>query len=266
MVDSHAHRPRKRFGQHFLKDAAIVNHMIAAVNPQLDDHLVEIGPGMGVLTQELLPLVTALDAVELDRDIIPKLKAVCLPLGKLCIHSADALRFDYCALVNAQEKLRIVGNLPYNISTPLLFHLIDQIHCIADMHFMLQKEVVDRIAALPNSSDYGKLSIMVQWHCYAERLFDVSPEAFSPPPKVDSAVVRLVPHTKPPVQVSDRNAFTHIVTQAFAQRRKTLRNNLKKCLAVDAIEAAGIDPQRRAETLTLQEFAQLANAYSDQLA
>jgi len=257
------HRPRKRFGQHFLKDFYVVQRIVTAIAPRPGEHLVEIGPGMGVLTQELLPLVGKLDAVELDRDLIPKLKAVCLPLGALTIHSADALRFEFCDLAAEAEKLRIVGNLPYNISTPLIFHLIEQIHCIKDMHFMLQKEVVDRLAAAPNCADYGKLSIMIQYHCQVLHLFNVPPDAFSPPPKVDSAIVRLIPRPSPPVVLKDPVLFEKIVTAAFAQRRKTLRNNLKDWLKPERWHATGIDPQRRAETLSLEEFARLANAVID---
>jgi 16S rRNA (adenine1518-N6/adenine1519-N6)-dimethyltransferase len=257
------HRPRKRFGQHFLKDFHIVQRIVAAIDPHPGDHLVEIGPGMGVMTQELLPLVAKLDAVELDRDLIPKLQATCLPLGPMTIHSADALRFDFCALAAASEKLRITGNLPYNISTPLIFHLIEQMHCILDMHFMLQKEMVDRIAAAPNCSDYGKLSVMIQYHCQVQHLFNVPPDAFSPPPKVDSAVVRLIPHSSPPVALKDPAVFEKIVSAAFAQRRKTLRNNLKDWLNAEQWSTTGIDPQRRAETLSLEEFAVLANAVAD---
>jgi len=256
------HRPRKRFGQHFLKDFTIVQQIIAAINPQHNEHIVEIGPGLGVLTEKLLPLVGMLDAVELDRDLIPKLQATYLPLGNFTIHSADALRFDFCALAVGEGKLRIVGNLPYNISTPLIFHLIDQLNCIHDMHFMLQKEVVDRLAARPNCSDYGKLSVMIQYHCAVDSLFNVPPDAFSPPPKVDSAIVRLVPHKTPPVDVKDLAVFEKLVSSAFAQRRKTLRNNLKDWLADDQWQAVGIDPQRRAETLSLAEFARLAEIVS----
>jgi 16S rRNA (adenine1518-N6/adenine1519-N6)-dimethyltransferase len=252
------HRPRKRFGQHFLRDYGTVQHIVTAINPHKDDHVVEIGPGLGVLTEKLLPWVDKLDAVELDRDLVPKLQATYLPLGNFSIHSADALRFDYCALASGKEKLRIVGNLPYNISTPLIFHLIAQIHCIKDMHFMLQKEVVDRLAAQPNCSDYGKLSIMIQYHCQVHSLFNVPPDAFSPPPKVDSSIVRLVPHPRPPVQVNDLATFEKLVSSAFAQRRKTLRNNLKDWLSESQWQTAGIDPQRRAETLSLEEFARLA--------
>lgn len=261
-----SHRPRKRFGQHFLKDVYVVQRIVAAINPRPAEHLVEIGPGMGVLTQELLPLVHKLDAVELDRDLIPKLHTACLPLGALTIHSADALRFDFCALATLGEPLRIVGNLPYNISTPLIFHLIEQVRCIKDMHFMLQKEVVDRLAAAPNCADYGRLSVMVQYHCQVQHLFNVPPDAFSPPPKVDSAIVRLIPHPSPPVSLLDPSVFEKIVIAAFAQRRKTLRNNLKHWLNAEQWHTTGIDPQRRAETLSLEEFARLANAVTEERA
>jgi 16S rRNA (adenine1518-N6/adenine1519-N6)-dimethyltransferase len=254
------HRPRKRFGQHFLKDFDVVQRIVAAIDPHDDEHIVEIGPGMGVLTEKLLPLVAKLDAVELDRDLIPKLQATYLPLGDFAIHSADALRFDFCTLAANNKKLRIVGNLPYNISTPLIFHLIEQVHCIQDMHFMLQKEVVDRLAARPNSSDYGKLSVMIQYHCAVHSLFNVPPDAFSPPPKVDSSMVHLEPHPLPPVQIKDLAIFKKLVSSAFAQRRKTLRNNLKDWLSNDQWQAVGIDPQRRAETLSLEEFARLSHA------
>jgi 16S rRNA (adenine1518-N6/adenine1519-N6)-dimethyltransferase len=257
--DSVPHRPRKRFGQHFLKDLNVVQHMVAAVNPQHDDSIVEIGPGLGALTQALLPHVKHMHAVELDRDIVPKLQKKTLPLGNLTIHGADALQFNFCSLQEPQQKLRIVGNLPYNISTPLLFALIAQAHCIKDMHFMLQKEVVDRLAALPDSSNYGRLSVIIQYHCHVEKLFNVPPDAFSPPPKVDSAVVRLVPYAQTPVVVDNLERFEQLVGQAFSQRRKTLRNNLKGLVTDAQFAAVSIDPQRRAETLSLHEFAALAN-------
>ena len=254
-----SHRPRKRFGQHFLKDPNVVAHIVAAINPQREDRIVEIGPGLGALTQALLPYLQHMHAVELDRDILPKLQKKTLPLGNLTIHGADALQFDFCSLAPNQEKLRIVGNLPYNISTPLMFALIGQAHCIQDMHFMLQKEVVDRIASSPNTANYGKLSVMVQYYCQVDKLFNVPPDAFSPPPKVDSAVVRLTPYTHAPVSVKDIEVFEKVVSRAFAQRRKTLRNNLKDLVSDAQFTTAGIDPQRRAETLSLQEFAVLAN-------
>ena len=249
------HRARKRFGQNFLTDSSVVQQIVNAIAPSPRDHMVEIGPGMGVMTQELLPQVNYLDAVELDRDLVAKLTQPPLPIGNFTIHSADALKFDFCSLAKSDEKLRIVGNLPYNISTPLIFHLLEQLGCIADMYFMLQKEVVDRLAASPGHSNYGKLSVMVQYYCYVEKVFDVGPKAFSPPPKVDSSVVRMVPHKKPPINIANFSQLETVVSAAFAQRRKTLRNNLKKLIVEERMRASGIDPSRRAETLSLEEFA-----------
>lgn len=251
------HKARKRFGQNFLHDRHVIDRIVRAIHPKAGERLVEIGPGLGALTLPLLQAAGRLEVVELDRDLIPKLEQQCIGQGDLIIHSADALKFDFCALA-AGSKLRIAGNLPYNISTPLIFHLLEQAHCIDDMHFMLQKEVVDRLAAAPDSSDYGRLSVMVQYRCKVERLFLVPPGAFTPAPKVDSAIVRLEPYVTPPVEV-DAGALEKLVAQAFSQRRKTLRNTLKGLLDAATIEAAGIDPQRRAETLSLQEFAALAN-------
>ena len=177
----------------------------------------------------------------------------------LTIHSADALKFDFSALAKPEEKLRIIGNLPYNISTPLLFHLLENASCIADMQFMLQKEVVDRICAAPGSKKYGRLSVMMQYYCTTECLFDVFPESFDPAPKVMSAVIKLIPHPKPPVVVNDLAVFKQVVTQAFSQRRKTLRNSLKKLISEDCLVSLGIDPVARAETISLLEFANLSN-------
>ena len=252
-------QPKKRFGQHFLHDRGIVQRILDAFDPQPGETLVEIGPGPGALTRPLLERCTPLHVVELDRDLAARLRAD-FPPAQLAVHEADALKFDFCSLVPAGRTLRIIGNLPYNISTPLLFHLLEQRHCISDMLFMLQKEVVDRMAATPGSKDYGRLSVMLQWQLRVEKLFDVRPGAFTPPPKVDSSVVRLVPHATAPIQVRDADAFAHVVRAAFAQRRKTLRNNLKGLMTAETLESLGIDPQRRAETLTLVEFAALANA------
>lgn len=251
------HRPRKRFGQNFLHDSRVVDRIVRAIDPHPGDRLVEIGPGLGALTAPLLACVAPIDAVELDRDLIARLTD---RFGdRLRLHSADALRFDFCALA-AEGRLRVVGNLPYNISTPLIFHLLDQAACVQDMHFMLQKEVVDRLAAAPGGGDYGRLSVMVQQRCRVERLFTVPPGAFHPPPKVDSAVVRLVPYETPPVTVADPALFAHIVARAFSQRRKTLRNTLRGELDADTIAACGIDPGRRAETLSVAEYGCLAEA------
>lgn len=252
------HRPRKRFGQHFLRDARVIERIVAALAPKAQHHVVEIGPGEGALTRELIGKVAHLDVVELDRDLVAQLRES-LP-ETVTIHSADALKFDFCTLAASANKLHVIGNLPYNISTPLLFHLLDQAQCVGDMLFMLQKEVVDRLAAAPGGKDYGRLSVMVQYRCRVEKLFTVPPGAFQPPPKVDSAVVRLTPHTAPSVDVRDPEVFARVVQAAFSQRRKTLRNSLKGQVSAEAMTALGIDPVRRAETLSLQEFAALANA------
>lgn len=258
------HRARKRFGQHFLHDPAIIARLVAAIRPRPGERLVEIGPGLGALTRPVLQAAGRLDVVELDRDVVPHLRRACADLEGLHVHLGDALRFDYCALAEPQSadapSLRVVGNLPYNISTPLLFHLIAQAHCIRDMHFMLQKEVVDRIVAGPGEDAYGRLGIMVQFHCRAERLFTIRPGAFNPPPKVDSAVVRLVPHAEPPVRVQDPARLAQVVTQAFGQRRKTLRNALKGLLDAETIAALDIDPGLRPERVDLAGFARLADA------
>ena len=254
------HRPRKRFGQNFLQDPNVVVKIAHAIAPAPDDHLVEIGPGLGALTEALLPQVEAMDAVELDRDLIPRLAQRCGALGKLQIHSADALKFDFASLAADGRPLRIIGNLPYNISTPLMFHLLKSRAVIRDMHFMLQKEVVDRLAATPGGKDYGRLSVMMQYHCAVDSLFDVPPGAFNPAPKVMSAVVRLRPWDEPPVEVPDAASLEKLVTQAFSQRRKTLRNTLKGLLSAEQIAARDIDPARRAETLSLTEFAALSRA------
>lgn len=256
------HRARKRFGQHFLQDASVVMRMVNAINPLPGDHIIEIGPGLGILTEALLAHVPKMDAVELDRDIIPILEERCRLLGQLSIHAADALRFDFASLKTDKRPLRVVGNLPYNISTPLMFHLLEFRHLIQDMHFMLQKEVVDRLAAQPGKKDYGRLSVIMQYHCQVESLFDVPPDAFNPPPKVDSAIVRLVPYETPPVEVQNLQALETIVTAAFSQRRKTLRNTLRNYLSAEQIAAQDIEPGRRAETISLDEFAALANVFA----
>jgi 16S rRNA (adenine1518-N6/adenine1519-N6)-dimethyltransferase len=254
-----SHRPRKRFGQNFLHDPAVIGRIVAAISPASSEHLVEIGPGQGAITVPLLQRAGRLDVVELDRDLVGPLQARCADLGELTIFNADALRFDFCTLADS-TPLRIVGNLPYNISTPLLFHLLTQHRCIRDMHFMLQKEVVERMAATPGSRQYGRLSVMLQYRCEVMHLFDIGPGAFSPPPRVESAFVRLVPYAHPTVQVDDEVVFEQLVRQAFSQRRKTLRNALRGTLEADAISALGIDPSARAETLAISEFAALANS------
>jgi len=253
-----SHRPRKRFGQNFLHDERVIHAIVACISPRPDEHLVEIGPGQGALTRLLLPECGRLDAVELDRDLVGYLKRRFADEERLSIHSADAMKFDFSALCRG-GSLRVVGNLPYNISTPLLFHLFGQSACIRDMHFMLQKEVVDRLCAEPGGKDYGRLSVMAQYHCSMEPLLEVGPESFTPAPKVVSAVVRLVPHEQRPVLL-DSEILGRVVTAAFSQRRKTLRNALGGLLDASEIEAAGIDPGVRAETLGLKDFARLGEA------
>jgi len=252
------HTPRKRFGQNFLHDPGIIGRIVAAINPRPGESLIEIGPGRGAITLPLLQAAGKLAVVELDRDLIQPLQERCSGVGELTVHSADALRFDFCSLADG-TPLRVVGNLPYNISTPLLFHLLDQHRCIRDMHFMLQKEVVDRMAAAPGSGQYGRLSVMLQYRCRVTPLFGIGPGAFNPPPRVDSAFVRLEPYAEPPVSVDDETVFAVVVRQAFAQRRKTLRNALRETLDADEIKEAGVDPTARAETLSLNAFAALAN-------
>jgi 16S rRNA (adenine1518-N6/adenine1519-N6)-dimethyltransferase len=254
------HKARKRFGQNFLHDAGVIQRIVSSISPEPGQRLVEIGPGRGAITTEILKAAGRLDAVELDRDLITPLAEQCADLGKLTIHNLDILKFDLCGLAAPGEQLRVIGNLPYNISTPILFHLLEQAHCIRDMHFMLQKEVVQRMAAPPGNKVYGRLSVMLQLQCEVTPLFEIKPGAFSPPPKVDSAFVRLAPHATPPVQVDDRKLFAQLVTQAFSQRRKTLRNSLRKMLDAAAMAAEGVDPTLRPEQLDLAAFARLANA------
>ena len=252
------HRARKRFGQHFLHDAGVIARIVAAIDPQPGQRLIEIGPGLGALTFPLLARCQRLEAVELDRDVIPKLIERAQGRGELLVHEADALAFDFATLAPGRRELRLCGNLPYNISTPLLFHLLESAAAVIDMHFMLQKEVVTRMAAAPGGGDYGRLTVMLAVHCRVERLFDVGPGAFRPPPRVDSSIVRLVPHRTPPFAIGDRARFATVVARAFGQRRKTLRNSLRGVVDEAGFEATDIDPIRRAETLAPEDFARLA--------
>ncbi len=255
-----SHRPRKRFGQNFLHDQAVIERILACIDPRHGQRLVEIGPGQGALTRGLLQRIGELDAIELDRDLIEPLRNRCAGLGDLRLHNADALKFDFRRLRTDDRRLRMVGNLPYNISTPLLFHLIEQADVIEDMHFMLQKEVVARMAAGPGSKTYGRLSVMLQVSCEVSALFDIGPESFDPPPKVDSSVVRLVPLTEPLIGRTEMAGFSELVAAAFAHRRKTLRNNLKGSLDAGQISALGVDPTARAESLSIEEFKRLHGA------
>lgn len=256
------HRARKRFGQNFLHDDAIIERIIQSIKPRPGDRLVEIGPGLGALTGHLLAATGRLDVIELDRDLVPKLEEKFAGSGQLDIHEADALKFDFRSLVQPGEQLRIIGNLPYNISTPLLFHLLETADIIRDMHVMLQKEVVDRMTASPGSSDYGRLSVMLQYRCRVEKLFTVGPGAFKPAPKVDSAIARLTPYDHLPCTAKNEQALATIVGQAFSQRRKMLRASLKNHLSAAQISECNIDPTRRPETLSTEEFVRLADKLS----
>lgn len=258
------HQARKRFGQNFLQDSGIIRRIVRSVAPTGKDHLVEIGPGLGAITELLLEENGQLDVVELDRDLIPILRVKFFNYPGFSIHEADALKFDFASLRQQDEKLRVVGNLPYNISTPLIFHLLSFQGLIQDMHFMLQKEVVERLAAEPGTGQWGRLSVMAQYYCDVESLFGVPPECFDPRPKVDSAIVRLTPKVQPTHLAKDETQLADTVRLAFSQRRKTLRNNLRGVLEVDALESLGIDPQRRPETLKLEEFVKLSNYRTEQ--
>lgn len=257
-----AFQTRKRFGQHFLHESFIIEKIISAIHPNKMDPMLEIGPGMGALTQELLPLLNRLVVVELDKDLIPLLKKQCASLGELVIYQADALKFDLRSAGEANIRWRIVGNLPYNISTPLLFHLLEQVDAIQDMHFMLQKEVVERMVAQPGNAHYGRLSVMIQYYCQVKKLFIVKPGAFNPPPKVDSAVIRLIPYQTPPWQADDPALFAEIVRTAFSHRRKMLRNNLGKLISVQQFELLEIDPKQRPEELSVMDYVKLSNFLS----
>ena len=251
-------RARRRFGQHFLHDPGVIARIVAAIDPRPGERLVEIGPGTGALTLPLLARCGRLEVIEIDRDLARELPRRAAGAGELVVHRADALEFDFRALQAGGPRLRVCGNLPYNVSTPLLFHLLAAREAIADMHFMLQKEVVERIVARPGGKDYGRLTVMLAAACRAESLFRVGRGAFQPPPAVDSAVVRLVPHAGPPFPLADPGRFARVVAAAFQMRRKTLRNSLRGLVDEAGFGAAGIDAGRRPETLSPAEFGRLA--------
>ncbi|MES2356672.1 MAG: 16S rRNA (adenine(1518)-N(6)/adenine(1519)-N(6))-dimethyltransferase RsmA [Pseudomonadota bacterium] len=250
-----SHIPRKRFGQHFLVDQHYIRRIVESIGAQRSELMVEIGPGLAALTNPLLERLAHLHVVEIDRDIVAHLEAT-YTKDRLTIYSADALKFDFGSI---GEKLRVVGNLPYNISSPLLFHLAQYAERIVDMTFMLQKEVVDRMVAAPSTSDYGRLSVMLQSQFAMERLFIVPPGAFRPPPKVDSAIVRMIPLTKDALRPNDEKEFGRIVNAGFSQRRKTLRNTLKPWLGEADFNALALDPQLRAENLSVADFIRVAD-------
>ncbi|MBK0056087.1 16S rRNA (adenine(1518)-N(6)/adenine(1519)-N(6))-dimethyltransferase RsmA [Stenotrophomonas sp. S39] len=250
---------KKQLGQHFLADRHYIDKIVMAVNPKDGDRLVEIGPGQGAITLPLLRVHPKLTVIEFDRDLIAPLTAAAEPLGDLTIVQGDVLRVDFTALA-AGKPIRLVGNLPYNISSPILFHALEHAAVVRDMHFMLQKEVVDRMAAGPGSKVYGRLSVMLQAYCQVTSLFVVPPGAFRPPPKVDSAVVRLVPRDPASITIADHKRFAEVVKAAFGQRRKTLRNALNNVVTAEQFVAAGVRPDARAEQLDVAEFIALANA------
>ena len=251
-------RARKRFGQHFLHDPGVIQRIVAAVAPRPGEALVVIGPGHGAITEALLAAAGALDVVEIDRDLAAGLRVAFADQAGFVLHEGDALEFDWAALAAARGRpLRLVGNLPYNISTPLLFRLLAARSAIRDMHFMLQKEVVERIVAAPDSESYGRLGVMLAPFVTATRLFDIGPGAFRPPPRVQSSIVRLQLRPEPP-EWALAPAYGRVVTAAFAQRRKTLRNALAGLLDEAGLRAAGIDPGARAETLSAEQFGALA--------
>ena len=253
------HKARKRFGQNFLHDQAVIYRIVRAIAPREGEHLVEIGPGQGALTEPLVETCGNLDVIELDRDLVPRLKVQFALTKGFRIHQGDALQFDFSQLQKDGQLLRLVGNLPYNISTPLIFHLLNFSGLIKDMHFMLQKEVVDRLVAQPGDKNYGRLSVMAQYACSAENVLHVGPEAFFPPPKVDSAIVRLVPHDKSPYPCKDTALLEQVVRAAFSLRRKTLRNSLKDYVTPNQLESLGINPQLRAENVSLSQYVEITD-------
>lgn len=251
------HRARKRFGQNFLTDTQVIQRIAAVIAPAPGQLILEIGPGQAALTLPLAESGADLTVLELDRDLVTRLQTRFAGNNRVSVISGDALQMDF-AEVSGGRQFRLVGNLPYNISTPLLFHVLQWSDLVIDMHFMLQQEVVKRMAASPGSKAWGRLSVMCQYHCSVTELFTVKPESFSPAPRVHSSIVRLVPHGSPPVDIPDKAAFDRLVAQAFSQRRKTLRNSLRGLLDTSSIESVGIDPGLRPEMLSLDQFAALS--------
>lgn len=254
-------KPRRRLGQHFLHDRHFIDRIVDAIRTDEAVPIVEIGPGKGALTIPLLKARGTLDVIEIDRDLARMLAETCRDIGRLKIHITDALQFDFADL--GREKIKVVGNLPYNISTPLLFHLLQQLPLIDRMVFMLQKEVVDRICAAPDCGAYGRLSVMVQARCQVEQLFNIPPGAFTPPPRVDSSLLQLTPRDAAGCDIRDPGIFARLVAQAFNQRRKTIRNSLKGLVDEATLARAGIAATARAENLTVTDYKKLANFLHD---
>ena len=252
------HVARKRFGQNFLVDHGIIAAIVSAINPKRSDTVVEIGPGLGAITEPLMAKVDHLHVVEIDRDLIARLKRQHVP-ERMSIHEGDALAFDFGSI---GKDLRLVGNLPYNISTPLLFHLAEYVDVLHDMHFMLQKEVVERMVAEPGNTDFGRMSVMLQYRFYLEWLIDVPPESFDPPPKVQSAFVRLIPKPLSELNAKSQEKLSQVVLTAFSQRRKMLRNTMKTLLSDAAFAELGIDPTCRPENIPVADYVRIANYLS----
>lgn len=262
MSNKPGHQARKRFGQNFLHDPGVIERIIRAIHPKADDAIVEIGPGLGAITEEILAVNPALQVVELDRDLIPVLRTKFFNYPDFRIHEADALKFDFSQLVS-DRPLRIIGNLPYNISTPLIFHLLSYSGVVQDMHFMLQKEVVQRMAAVPGDNNYGRLGIMTQYFCKVQPLFEVGAGAFRPAPKVDSAIVRMVPHTTLPHPAKDLGTLQAVVRTAFNARRKTLRKALAGLVTVEQLQSLDINDGLRPENLGLADYVAIADMLVD---
>ncbi|WP_318363833.1 16S rRNA (adenine(1518)-N(6)/adenine(1519)-N(6))-dimethyltransferase RsmA [Enterobacter sp.] len=258
------HLARKRFGQNFLNDQFVIDSIVSAINPKPGQAMVEIGPGLGALTEPVGERMDKMTVIELDRDLAARLQTHPFLAPKLTIYQQDAMTMNFEELsTTLGQPLRVFGNLPYNISTPLMFHLFSYTGAIADMHFMLQKEVVNRLVAGPNSKAYGRLSVMAQYYCQVIPVLEVPPTAFTPAPKVDSAVVRLIPHATPPYPVKEVRVLSRITTEAFNQRRKTIRNSLGNLFSVEVLASLGIDPGARAENISVAQYCQLANYLID---
>lgn len=255
------HTARKRFGQNFLTDESVISRIVGAISPDNDHVMVEIGPGLGALTEPVAESIDNLTVVELDRDLVERLQVHPILKDKLTIHQGDALQFDFSQLKQDGKKMKVFGNLPYNISTPLMFHLFEFAEFIETMHFMLQKEVVLRLSASPGSKAYGRLTVMAQYFCQVVPVLEVPPGCFTPPPKVDSAVVRLLPYAEKPYPCEDVNVLRHLCTTAFNMRRKTLRNNLKGMLNDDDFATLNIDATLRPEQISVQQYVAMANHY-----
>jgi len=257
------HQAKKRFGQNFLHDEGVISRIVDAINPEPGENLIEIGPGLGALTEPVIDRAGPISVVELDRDLAHRLRHHPFLASKVTIHEADALKFDFSEIANDEKPLRIFGNLPYNISTPLIFHLLTFKDSVKDMHFMLQKEVVQRMAASHNCKAYGRLSIMTQYQCQVIPVMEIGPEAFKPAPKVDSAIVRLIPHGEIKNPVKDIKSLNQVCLAAFNQRRKTIRNSFKKLFTVEQLTALDIDATLRPENLPISDYIKLANFLTD---